>query len=87
MDEDLPPVGEFAATFAEFIRAMTEAAEMPEAPLPARLREHLGVEPADLPVTSAGFSVADRPNPQLALDEVLPESERETIGWRIRTCR
>ena len=80
MDEPLPPVGEFAATFVEFMRAMTEAVERPENPLLTRLREHLGVEPAELPVTAAGFAVADRPNLQLALDAVLPESERDAIG-------
>jgi DNA polymerase III delta prime subunit len=78
MSEQLPPVGEFAAAFVEFMRAMSEAAETPEPLLVARIRDHLGVEPGELPVTSAGFGVAERPNLQLALDAVL--SERETIG-------
>ncbi|HUE26066.1 MAG TPA: AAA family ATPase [Solirubrobacteraceae bacterium] len=75
-----PPldVGEFGSAFLDFMRAITEAAQRPESPLLARLREHLGVAPDELPVTAASFGIADRPNLQLALDAVLPE--RETIG-------
>ncbi len=61
---------------------MTQAADQPEPAVWARLREHLGIEPAGLPVTSAGFPVAQRPNLQLALDAVL--AERETIGLSSR---
>jgi hypothetical protein len=75
---EVPPVGEFAATFVKFMEGMTEAADRPEPPLLERLREHLRVEPAELPVISANFGIADRPNLQLALDAVV--SERETIG-------
>jgi hypothetical protein len=78
MSESLPPVGEFASMFTEFLRAMAQAAEAPEPPLLAKLRAHLGVEPAELPVTSASFGIAERPNLQLAIDAVL--AERETIG-------
>jgi hypothetical protein len=78
MSESLPPVGEFGSVFVEFLQAMTQAADAPESPLLAKLREHLGVEPAELPVTSTGFGVAERANLQLALDAVLPQ--RETIG-------
>ncbi len=78
MSEQLPPAGEFAAVFVEFMRAMSEAAETPEPILLSRIREHLGVEPGELPVTSAGFGVAERPNLQLALDAVL--ADRETVG-------
>jgi DNA polymerase III delta prime subunit len=78
MSGSLPPVDEFAAAFVEFMREMHEAAERPESPLVARIREHLGVEPDELPVTSATFGLADRPNLQLALDAMLPD--RETIG-------
>ena len=82
MDDQLPPVGEFAATFVEFMQKMSAAVtpRLPEDPVLARLRRHLGVDPECLPVTTAGFLVAERPNLQLALDAVLPESERETIG-------
>ncbi len=79
MTDQRLPGGDFAEAFVEFMRAMTEAAEAPEPILQARIREHLGVEPVELPVTSAEFGVAERPNLQLALDAVL--SERETIGF------
>lgn len=72
------PTGEFARMFVEFIRSMHEAAEFPEPPIVTRLREHLGVEPGELPVTSAAFVMAERPNLQLGLDAVLPE--RELLG-------
>ncbi len=78
MSDSTPPLDEFASTFVRFMEAMTEAARRPESPLMSRLREHLGVEPGDLPITAVQFGVAERPNLQLALDAVLPE--RETIG-------
>jgi DNA polymerase III delta prime subunit len=78
MSDQSPAVGEFAAAFVEFMQRMSEAAETPEPVLLGRIREHLGAEPGELPVTSAGFGVAERPNLQLALDAVLPD--RETIG-------
>jgi hypothetical protein len=74
----VPPVDEFGSVFVEFMRAMNDAAGRPGSPVWARLREHLGVEPAGLAVTAAEFPLAERPNLQLALDAVLPE--RETIG-------
>jgi len=78
MAEQLPSVGQFAAAFEDFIIAMSQAAERPEARLVARLREHLGVEPSGVPVTAATFGVAERPNLQLALDAVV--LEREAFG-------
>ena len=78
MSDQLPSPGEFGAAFIAFMRAMQEAADVPEPPWVANLREHLGTEPAELPVTAATFREADRPNLQLALDAVLPE--RELIG-------
>ena len=80
MGESLPSVGEFGALWAEFMRAMMEAAERPGAPLLDKLRSHLGVEPGELPVTTASFSVADRPNLQLAFDVVMPD--REAFGFQ-----
>lgn len=73
MSDELPSVGEFAAVYLEFMRMMSEAASRPQSPLVATIREHLGVDPAELPVASISIGVADRPNLQLALDAVLPE--------------
>ena len=71
----MPPVGEFAYEFVTFMQAMHEAATAPDGRWVGELREHLGVDPGDLPVTAKGFRMADRPNLQLALDAVLPERE------------
>jgi hypothetical protein len=71
-------VDQFASVFVEFMQAMHEAAHRSEPLLFAKLQEHLGIDPSELPVNSAEFSVADRPNLQLALDAVMPA--REVIG-------
>lgn len=75
MAEDLPPVGPFAADFVAFIQAMHEAAEFPEAPWVQPVRDHLGVEPGELPITRVSFGVAERANLQLALDAVVEGAE------------
>jgi len=72
MSDELPSVGEFAAVYLEFMRAMSEAAQRPASPLVTTVREHLGTDPAELPVASLPIGVADRPNLQVALDAVLP---------------
>jgi hypothetical protein len=71
MSSELPDVGAFAARFEDFLEAMTAAAERPEPELLGRIREHLGAEPRELPVTAAEFASTDRANLQLALDAVL----------------
>ena len=75
VSDSFPDPGEFGAAFVAFMRAMHQVARVPEPPVVARLRAHLGAEPADLPVTGANFREADRPNLQLALDAVLPGHE------------
>jgi ATPase family associated with various cellular activities (AAA) len=75
MAEELPSVGAFAASFQRFLEAMTAAAEHPDSPIVARLREHLGVDPRELPQTAAEFPTTEHANLQLGLDAVLPEAE------------
>jgi hypothetical protein len=77
MTED---VGAFAARFTDFMTAMTAAAEHPESALVARLREHLGAEPKELPVTTAEFPTTEHANLQLALDDVLAGVEPLGFG-------
>src|SRR3712207_4599174 len=60
---------------------MTAAAERPESPLVARLREHLGAEPNALPSTVAEFSPAEHANLQLGLDAVAGDAE--VIGFSV----
>jgi len=80
--KDLPDVGRFGAAFQDFMQAMTDAAARPESPLAARVREHLGVDPKELPVTAADFAPTDHPNLQLALDAVLPDAD--VVGYSAR---
>jgi hypothetical protein len=82
MSDELPEIGEFAFSFVQFMQEMHEAAVGPEGPWTEMLREHLGAEPVGLPVTTATFRLADRPNLQLALDAVL--TDRELIGTNQR---
>ncbi|MDQ6751540.1 MAG: AAA family ATPase [Actinomycetota bacterium] len=82
MAENFPDVGEFGAAFQEFLSAMTAAARRPESPFATRLREHLGVDPRELPSTVAEFGAPDHPNLQLALDAVLADAE--VIGYSAR---
>ncbi|MBV9002062.1 MAG: 26S protease regulatory subunit [Solirubrobacterales bacterium] len=71
MAGELPDVGAFGAAFSEFVEAMSAAARARESGLVARMREHLGANPKELPSTGADFSPTDHPNLQLALDAVL----------------
>jgi hypothetical protein len=75
MTDQLPDPGAFGAAFEDFLRAMTTAAERGESELAARMREHLGQKPKELPSTAAEFARTDHPNLQIALDAVLPDAE------------
>jgi hypothetical protein len=82
MTGDLPDPGAFGAAFEDFMAAMTRAAERPESPLAARLREHLGADPSELPSAVAELVTTDHPNLQLALDAVLRDAE--IVGYSAR---
>ena len=73
--EGIPDPGSFGAAFEKFIRAMTAAAERPQPEIVGRLRDHLGAEPKSLPTTSGEFATTDRATLQLALDELLEDTE------------
>ena len=75
-------LGRFAAEFTHFVHAMALAAERPENPVAARIREHLGVDPTMLPTTAAEVPETDHPNLQLGLEDVLRGAE--LIGYRAR---
>jgi ATPase family associated with various cellular activities (AAA) len=74
MAKKLPDVRAFGAAFTEFVESMSMAARAVESEVAARMREHLGVDPRQLPSTSAEFAPTDHPNLQLALDAVLPDA-------------
>jgi ATPase family associated with various cellular activities (AAA) len=73
--DELPDVGAFGAAFTEFIEAMTTVARRRDSPLLARLRDHVGADPKELPSTAAEFAPTDHPNLQLAIDAVLADAE------------
>jgi hypothetical protein len=52
---DLPDLGTFGDAFEGFMRATTLAAERTESEVTVRLREHLGVDPRELPSTGRSF--------------------------------
>ena len=64
------------------MRAMTLAAEHAESEVNVRLRDHLGVDPKELPSTGSEVSLAEQANLQLALDVVLPDAE--ILGFTTR---
>ncbi len=72
---DLPDAGRFGAVFEDFMRAMTRVAVRGESEVTRRLRDHLGVEPTELPTTAVQFPLTEQPNLQLAIDAVLGDAE------------
>ncbi|CAA9488916.1 MAG: Cell division protein FtsH [uncultured Solirubrobacteraceae bacterium] len=55
-------------------------APRPEAPVLRRLREHVGQDPADLPIVSRALAAWDRPNFQVAIDAWSAGREVEVVG-------
>ena len=55
-------------------------APRPEAPVYRRLREHLGQDPADLPIVSRALAAWDRPNFQVAIDAWSAGREVDVVG-------
>jgi hypothetical protein len=72
----------FASVFAEFIQQVAAAAGPEKSPLLDRITEHLGADPAQLPVTSEQFDTFEAPNLQLAIDAYLAADGRsgELVG-------
>jgi ATPase family associated with various cellular activities (AAA) len=80
--DGLPDPGSFGAVFEDFMRAMTLAAKREESDVAERLREHLGVDPSELPTTGMELPLPEQANLQLALDAVLGDAE--VLGFRAR---
>jgi hypothetical protein len=79
---ELPDPGAFGALFEDFMRAMSELAERGESEIVRRLREHLGVEPKELPTTTVELPLTEQANLQLAIDAVLGDAE--ILGFTTR---
>jgi hypothetical protein len=73
---------ELATALRDLNRWAAANAPAEESALRKRLREHLGCDPAELPVVSREMAVWERPNLQLALDAYLAENGRshEFVG-------
>jgi len=65
--DDLPPE-RLASVFAEFVKQVASAASRAGHPFLDRIQEHLGADPAQLPVTLEQFDTFEQPNLQLAVD-------------------
>ena len=73
------PIGpeELAASLRDLMSWAAAHAPAVESPLRARLSEHLGLDPAELPVVSRQFLEWERANLQVALEAYLEEDGRE----------
>jgi hypothetical protein len=89
MDETNIPPDRLATIFATFISQVAAAASGQSSPLLARLREHLGTELAQLPVTVEQFDTFEQPNLQVGLDAYLAGSGRhaDLIGVSMENKR
>jgi AAA+ superfamily predicted ATPase len=75
-------LGRFGASFQAFMQAVQSTASTRESPLLDRLRDHLGMDVASLPVIAEEYDAFDHPNLQLAIDDHLagPGRTAELIG-------
>jgi hypothetical protein len=75
-------VDDFGQLFGEFVRHALEAKSREEPPFRIRVREHLGVEPSQLPVLAEEVAAWDHANLQLALEALLAHEGRtsEVVG-------
>jgi hypothetical protein len=78
----------FGKAFAEFVREIASTARA-ESPLLDRLTEHLGANPAQLPVTGEQYDTFDAPNLQLAIEEYLKRDRRsaDLVGVAVENKR
>jgi hypothetical protein len=69
---------------ADAIKRLTDWAEEhapePEPAVRARLREHFGRDPAEMPIVARPLSGWDRPNFQVAIDEWSADRDVEVVG-------
>jgi hypothetical protein len=70
--------GEFGAAFKGFLERTVAAAPEAEPVFAARLRAHLGTDPAVLPIVAEHFEPSEHPNLQAALDAWLQQPGRSS---------
>ena len=71
---------ELAAALVRLTEWAEERAPEPEPPVRRRLREHLGRDPAELPIVTRKLEAWDRPNFQVAVDEWALGRDVEVVG-------
>jgi ATPase family protein associated with various cellular activities (AAA) len=71
-DDDLPPA-RLASVFANFVQQVASAASPETSPLLDKIWEHLGTDPAQLPVTLEQLDTFEQPNLQLAIDAYIKQ--------------
>ena len=71
--------GRFAELFQEFLQTMGELRPAREERLRRLVSDHLGRDPAGLPVLAERFAVLEHPNLQLALDALLAGGEGQSV--------
>jgi hypothetical protein len=80
--DDALSAAAFGRAFRTFLEQSVGREEATEPPFVARLREHLGVDPRELPIVSESFSTIEHPNLQAALDAWIsaPGRSAELVG-------
>ena len=71
---------ELASALIQLTEWAQEHAPQPEPPVRRRLREHLGREPAELPIVTRGLEAWDRPNFQVAINQWAAGRDVEVVG-------
>ena len=61
-------------------RGLSSTRPKPESAVRRRLHDHLGRDPADLPIVSRALAAWDRPNFQVAVDAWTAGCEVEVVG-------
>jgi hypothetical protein len=87
-DEELTP-DRLAGVFASFVQQVASAASPESNPLLDRIHNHLGADPAQLPVTLEQFDTFEQPNLQLAIDAYVDHDGRsaELFGVSVENRR
>jgi cell division protease FtsH len=73
---------EFGELFAEFVRNPLQAESSKEPPFRGLVRDHLGVDPSELPVVAEDVPTWDHANLQLGLEALVASDGRgaELVG-------
>lgn len=80
---------QFGSAFKAFMDAVVREARPPAGPLLDRIRDHLGADPAQLPVTTEEYDRFEHPNLQVALNAYAEGADREValVGVAANTRR